>query len=470
MKSSGISSVLGIGLEKGRLTGVFMQRSNGGVRIEKSFELGWSLEGLMKDTDRFGGELRKALDAEGIRERHCVVCIPLEWAYTTRVQIPALPEADVDRFLRVQAEREFPIPPEETVLSVSRWRSSSGTEWATLIGIPANRIAALGRALHVANLRPLSMTFAIAALIRKGGSDPSGSLLLLAGEGGVDLAVVRGGAVLALRSLEEGAGSEREAGSMDTLGIARQIRITLGQFTGELQEPIGGIEVYGLPEKTNPLLLELRNSFAASGMKVELASSTKRIEGLENAPAGFEAVAKRLLGQPAEFEFLRIPPGRFKQILEKVSSKSNLWLGGVAAAFVLLLGGGFLVQQIQLSRLQSEWADIEAKVDELTVLQDKIRRFKPWFDDSIPSLTVARILTEAFPEEGSVWLKSMEIKDRSEATCSGQARGNREWMAMVDRLRNTPGVLDLQILQVRGAAPLQFTLSFRWDASYRNES
>jgi hypothetical protein len=95
----------------------------------------------------------------------------------------------------------------------------------------------------------------------------------------------------------------------------------------------------------------------------------------------------------------------------------------------------------------------------LTVLQDKIRRFKPWFDDSIPSLSVARILTEAFPEEGSVWLKSLEIKDRTEVTCSGQARDNREWMAMVDRLRKTSGVLDLQVLQVRGAAPLQFTLS-----------
>jgi len=470
MKSSGISSILGIGLDKGRLTGVFMQRSNGGVRIEKSFELGWSLDGLMKDPDRLGGELRKALDAEGIRERHCVVCIPLEWAYTTRVQIPALPEADVKSFLKVQAEREFPIPPEETILSTSRWHSSGGTPWATLIGIPANRVAALGRAFHIANLRPLSMTFAIAALIGKSDSDPSGSLLLLASEGGVDLAIARGGSVLALRALDGGSGSEPEGGSVDALGITRQIRITLGQFTGEPREPLGGIEIHGSPEKTNPLLIELQNSFASLGMKVELASSAKRIEGLENAPAGFEAVAKRLLGQPAEFEFLRIPPGRFKQVLEKVSSKSNLWLGGVAAALVLIVGGGLLVQQIRLSRLQSEWASIEAKVDELTVLQDKIRRFKPWFDDSIPSLTVARILTEAFPEEGSVWLKSMEMKDRSEVTCSGQARGNREWMAMVDRLRETPGVLDLQILQVRGAAPLQFTLSFRWDASYRNES
>lgn len=467
MKSSSIPSVLGIEFERGRLTGVWLRRSNGGVRIDRSFESAWSLEGLMEVPERMGGDLREALDKAKIRERYCMVCIPLEWAYTTRIRIPALPEADVPGFLKLQAEREFPIPPEETILSISRWKSSEGVEWATLIGVPANRIDALSRALRAANLRPLCMTFAVTSVIERHVGDSSGSLVLLASEDRVDLAIEKDGAVLALRSLDEGS-----EGKLDASWVVRQIRITLGQFTGDLRETIDKTILHGAPERTLPLLSALQSGLKPSSMKVDLAPPDSRIAGLENAPASAPvlAAAKRLLGQAARLEFLRIPTNPLKRALERVSSKSNLWLGGVAAGLILLLGGGLLVQQIRLARLQSEWAGIAESVGELTVVQDKIRRFRPWFDDSIPSLAVARILTEAFPEEGSVWMKSLKIEDRTKVTCSGQARGNREWMAMVERLRETPGVLDLQVVQVRGAAPLQFTLSFRWDASYRNDS
>ena len=103
-------------------------------------------------------------------------------------------------------------------------------------------------------------------------------------------------------------------------------------------------------------------------------------------------------------------------------------------------------------------------------IRDRVRQFRPWFDDTVPSLRVTRMLTEAFPEEGTVWMRSLEIKNRSEVSCAGLARSNAEWMAMLDRLRATPGVEDLQTLQVRGADPLQFSLGFRWDTGYRDES
>jgi len=35
---------------------------------------------------------------------------------------------------------------------------------------------------------------------------------------------------------------------------------------------------------------------------------------------------------------------------------------------------------------------------------------------------------------------------------------------MLDRVRDTPGVEDLQVSQVQGGSPVQFTMSFRWNA------
>ncbi|MBM3335085.1 hypothetical protein FJY63_10535, partial [Candidatus Sumerlaeota bacterium] len=115
----------------------------------------------------------------------------------------------------------------------------------------------------------------------------------------------------------------------------------------------------------------------------------------------------------------------------------------------------------------------EPRVKQVTAVQEKIRHFRGWFDDSARSLAIARRLTEAFPEDGSVWAKSLEIRntadsDQPTVSCSGKARSNRDWLRMLERLRETKGVSDLGFKQVTGTNPLQFTLSFRWDEGAAN--
>ena len=46
-------------------------------------------------------------------------------------------------------------------------------------------------------------------------------------------------------------------------------------------------------------------------------------------------------------------------------------------------------------------------------MQQQIRKFRPWFDDSFRNLTILRKITEAFPEEGDVTAKTLEIRDLS---------------------------------------------------------
>ena len=66
-----------------------------------------SLNPLSHDPELAGREIRERLDAAGIRERRCVVCLPLGWALTLSLRMPALPEGDVAGFLQMEAERGF---------------------------------------------------------------------------------------------------------------------------------------------------------------------------------------------------------------------------------------------------------------------------------------------------------------------------------------------------------------------------
>jgi len=471
MKASGYSSLLGIALEEGRMTAVVVQRANSRIHLRQAFESALPLERMSRDPERLGREIRERLDGAGIHERRCVVCIPLTWAYTLRTEVPPLSDNDVENFLNVQAEREFPFPPEELTLAISRSTTPDGTGQATLVAVPSNRLTTLCEALQTAKLRPRSITLGMTSLIEGGHETEEGRLVLLLGESSVDLAIALGETLLTLRSLD----IPQESGP-DVAEIARHIRITLGQLSDDLRKRITQVSVFGPAERVQPLLEGLCSLLGPWGITVEPGRIAREIQSEQDAPAAernvalVEATAARLAGQPTAFEFLRVPSSRLKQLQGRVSSRSTLWLAGAAAALLLSLGGMLLVQHVRLSHLESQWADIEPKVAELKVLQEKVRRFRPWFDDTVPSLRVTRMLTEAFPEEGTVWMRSLEIKNRSEVSCAGLARSNPEWMAMLDRLRATPGVEDLQTLQVRGANPLQFSFGFRWDTGYRDES
>jgi hypothetical protein len=122
----------------------------------------------------------------------------------------------------------------------------------------------------------------------------------------------------------------------------------------------------------------------------------------------------------------------------------------------------FTWQQWHLSQLRDRWSGMSAKVTEIENLQTQIKRFRPWFDESYGTLSILRRVTEAFPEDGSVSAKSIEIRDLSVVTCSGTARDNTALLKTLDRLRATREIGEVKVDQIRGKSPLQFTFNFRW--------
>src|SRR2546426_9642508 len=114
------SSLLGLSLDGSRLEGVVLRRTNGSVVEQKSLFASLSLDPLTNDPELVGREIRNHLDAAGIREKRCVVGLPLKWALTTHTKIPELPEADVASFLQIEAERGFPADVETLVIATSR--------------------------------------------------------------------------------------------------------------------------------------------------------------------------------------------------------------------------------------------------------------------------------------------------------------------------------------------------------------
>ncbi|HTL17722.1 MAG TPA: hypothetical protein VL793_10825 [Patescibacteria group bacterium] len=467
-------SVLGLALDGGRLDGVVLRKSNGELQIQQSFGVSLSLDPLTNDPELVGREIRNHLDAAGVRERVCVVGLPLKWALTTHIDIPDLPEADVPSFLQIEAERGFPCDIETLHVATSRCRAG-GKQHALLVGIPKTHVARLEQALAAAKLRPASFTLAIAALQPPQTDTSSSRMALAVGETHVALEITAGGGIAALRALE---GALEVEGSQRVLHadlVAREARITLGQLPSELIGTVRSVRVFGPPDLAQQLADEIELRLDLMGLKIERVNHYATGEfGLAFPPdtavrPALSLAAEYLTGRGTGFEFLPPRVAAWKQMADRYSSGKLRGALTAAAVIALLVGGLFFYQSCRLWNLQAQWTKMAVKVGELEQINKQISTYRPWYDETVKGLTILRLVTQAFPEDGSVTAKTVEIRDLSTVTCTGTARNYQVLLQTLKKLREMPQIRDANLGPTRGQSPaLQFSFSFAWNEGVRN--
>ena len=415
---------------------------------------------------RAGQELRAHLRTAHIRPESCVVCLPLSWAFTSELDLPDLSKPDLQSFIRLEAERRFPLAPDDLVLAVAQRKrpdetaSPAASCRSLLVGIPAECLSNVEKALRSARLRPLSMTFAIAALAGEHARDHCA--LIQVGKGFVDFAVVADDTSPILRNLawQESSGAEsgldgdvatQEEVPFDSREMARQLRITLAQIPSNQRDSVERAVLYGGGEWPETATDLLRESLAGLGMTLEEGRSAESV-----------AATRTLLGQTSAIELYVQKKTHMPTVMARFSARSVRWALGVAGAAILLLMAAFGLQGWQLAQLENQWSEIGPRVEAAKSLQERVRKYRSWYDDSIPSLALLEKLASAFPGEGSVWVKNLRVKDRTSATCSGVASNRTAWMQVMDRLGKNKDLDELQVVQARGDTPFSFTLTFRW--------
>ena len=467
------ATLLSLALDGARLDGVVLHRTDGGLQKLQEFSVMLTLDPLSAAPELAGREIRNQLDAAGVHERRCVIGLPLKWILAAHTELPPLPEADAASLLEMEAERGFSSDVASLQIGDSRSALSGDRQFVLFAGIPNTQLAALEQVLAAAQLKPVSFALGISALQPP---VPSGGVLAMAiGENSVGLQVTVGGGIVALRALEGAIENENGRRTLLTAVIAREARVTLGQLPEELRAAVKRIRIFGPRGFAQPLADELELRFEPMGLVVEMVENYAPDEfgalpvvGKPPVSAAFSLAARALTITRPPFEFLPPKPSALELYIAKYTSGRLGTTGAVATAVAVLVGLLFLFQQIELWHFRSQWSQMSAKVADIQHVQDQIQQFRPWYDETYCSLAILRKLTLAFPEDGSVTAKTIEIRDGNQINLSGTARDNAALLAMQARLRAADGVSSLKVDQIRGKAPIQFTFDFQYGAGGAN--
>jgi hypothetical protein len=297
-------------------------------------------------------------------------------------------------------------------------------------------------------------------------------IALVPGETGIQVQISAGGGVAVLRTLEGAFELEGGRRRFQPEQVIREVRITLGQLPAGLRDSVNDtaqlLRVFGKSEATSQIVDELRPRVQELDLGTELVETYPetllgvRIPAGTPASSAFSLALAYLADRGSPFEFLPPRVSAWQQAVNKYSSRKLFFAGAAAGAVVTVLLVSFLFQQVMLWRWESKWSDIGTRVVELKEVQASIRKYRPWFDDSFRSLTILAQLTEAFPEDGAVTAKTVEIRAPNKVICSGTAQDNQALLLTLDRLREINEVGSVQVDQLKGDRPLQFTFNFQW--------
>lgn len=476
-------SLFGIELGARCLKGIVIQRVGSQFHIHKSFHVPLTLDPLTSAPELLGREIRNHLNNAGIHENRCILCIPLKWAMFLQTEMPDLSDADTVDYIKVQAEHEFPFSPEDLVLSSSKYQISDGVSHATIAAIPSGHLSQLQKVFKAAGLRTTAITFGITSLFDSIEEVKTNSISIYVDEDAIEMKVVLGGGIAALRLIEDLSEVDPAERDFDPALIANQIRISLGQLPNDSRNQIHTVRIYGSPSLVASLQEAIQGAVERMGMRVEIGTTSyiKQIITVDTGksfsfPVLF-TIAKQVMGLKYDFEFSLPQTSRLKQLSGLITSQRIVWAGGGGVGLILITITAFILQYWQLSNLETSWNSIKGKVADIEVLQKQNKKFQPWFDQSAPTLEILKTLAETFPEEGSVWIKSIGIKEYSSITCTGFARNYPELQKLKEQLyerKKSIGELNLGQVgeskgqgksQAKSDAPLQFSFTFQWEGS-----
>jgi hypothetical protein len=460
--------LVGLSVEGGQLEAAVVERTNGTLAVTQTTRTSLALDPLTAEPELVGRELRQHLDAAGIRTRMCVLDLPLEHVLALALPLPDLPPEDQESLMLLEAERTFPHALDELRVATARFPVTGGGWHGMVLAISRERAERYEAALQAAQLRLCSVAPGLCALDPATTDAESGWIALRPVGDRIQMQICAGGALLILRTVEGVFEWEGPTRTLVTEELWREIRLSLNQLPPELQTRVQRLRVWGRTETATELAEKLAGYLGPRGFQVDQERSMPRqLWGLQMpeglTPSVAVALAARTLaGQPALFEFLPPRTTAWQRLRTRLASRRLATAGLVLGGLFGLIGTAFLVQQVQLWYWGSQWQRMEARVRELETIQSRIRQYRPWFDESFRSLTVLKRLTEAFPEEGSVSAKTVEIRDNGRVVCTGTARDQAALLRALDRLRAFPEVRNVQVEQMRGNAPMQFTFNLQW--------
>jgi hypothetical protein len=452
MKLLGNSHTLGIAvgvqsLQLAELRGSTLSRT-------ALFEFGG--QDSFKDPAALGRKLAAFLKSNGFAARQAVVGFPAQWLMFKEKVLPGATEDATAGMLSIQAERDFSLEPSALALDFLASPAAGGGQNILLAAATRERIEQIQQLARAAEIKLLSITSSSLAISQAAG-EPK---ILYVGDGGIESIVAKPPAVPIIRYIAP-ASSVGGNGKDSTLPGAIRRVISMGGNELAAAELLlcddSGID----DSLVDELIAEKFIASKMGGLFPRIAAGGDADKA--HATAGI-ALALRASQSNAGIDFLH---SRLAPKLPSKMTSTRIW-GAVAMAAACLVLGYLVYDWRQSVREVAELAqkrdDMKDNIQSAKHLISRINSTRDWYERRPNYLECLRTLTLSFPEESRVWATHLSMREDMKGILTGRAADEKSVLDLLDKLKTSPLLSDIKMLQMRSSGgknpEISFSVSF----------
>lgn len=407
-----------------------------------------------------GQAMGRFLRQHGISRRQAVIGLSARHLITRRCTLPPADPATMMAGLRLQAESAFSGQANELIVDYFGPPAGSATSEGLLVATSRTLLEQCRQMVAAAHLRLAAVTATTPSLGEVTDAPMADGLLVNVTAAGIDLYFSRGGVPVGLR--HGGAAAENNITGL----LASEIRRSLMAHGSAAASAGSPVTVWMEAPQRNELATELEQSL---GLKIALPDLTKILPGAtaalqKAAPAAGVALAARARKLPVDFLHSRLAPPKVKaprrQIARVVAVAAAVLLAAAAAMYNLHQ------RQENLAAMQAHLAAIRSQVKEAKKAMKRLMYARRWHTGTPVLLKSFRSLTEAFPDSGSIYATSLNLRNNGRGQLAGDAGSEAQVLELRDRMHKAGEFTGISVRDVRqvgaGGRQYNFIISFEF--------
>ena len=468
--------VVGLAVEENQILLAELHQSGSRYRVMHTEVFPFPVESGFTETDRIAVELHQFLRSHHFSAKEVVIGFPAKWLLVKESEIPTVANESLGNVVQLMAEREFSLEMDDLVLDYACSTTTGTTSRLLVMATLRKRMEQILTAVRAAGLKVLSVTCSSLSLFPPTQTHPSSACYMLyLRRHYAEIVEQNGAGFRSVKHLSFAHGDDQEAGTVPT-SLLQQ----LNNYFTLASRPSGsaGKDTLIVWDGADPKAVSLEAFAQQLKRPFEIRSGwdepdrqnwewqTAADAGKYVAPASLAAVGMQT--EPVSIDFLhsKVTPHT------KSTHKKPLLYTAAAAAVLLIAGIAMAWSWHQDSRaiaaMTSQLAENKAEIEVAEAIAQKISTVQIWYAGRPKVLDCMLELTKAFPEEGTIWVSSLALREDMRGIITGKSQNETAFLNVLDQMNKNTVFSNPQMLYLRNTGRNSRDLAFAVDFLYTN--
>lgn len=472
----GTRTVLGLAIDEFGIMAAEVAVRGGRPQIRRAGQLAFEAKLTAETAKDLGHQLRQFLRSNHFSSRHAIVGIPTKWIVAKEIAAPPATADALAGILSIQAERAFSLNANDLIFDYFGRTSTSESSKIMLLAARRQIVGNVKEMTAAAGLHVRSVTVSALAFGRMlSGADSQVRYGLYTRPTYFEFWSQANGRLRTIKHVPAASVNGTTPDRAEELTSAIRRLILMSGEPG--QDSPHEVTVYDADNRTDRLIERLNKelkphitvSDGRDGLLSDRIDLDEGSQDVESIAAAAVAMAGSETDKPA-VDFLNPRLGRAKPSGRK---RLTVWSAVAAVVVLLVLGAVAADWRAKASDIATYTQQLEAMEGDIEAareIRDRLRYASSWTSQTPVFLTCLRDLTAIFPERGTIWARSLALRETaqgaSQGTLVGRAVDEQSVHDTLDLIRENGVFSDVVTMYVRDAGGTSrekdFAITFRF--------